>query len=79
MGTQDLMGGLQSSDRLFARNRGEGIEKFVEAMAAFQIIDEISKWHARPDKHRRAAQYIGIDVDDFFSSHLILSDATFLL
>jgi len=64
MGTQNLMGGLQSSDRLFARNRGEGVEKFVEAMAALQIIDEISKWHARPNKNRSAAKYFGITVYD---------------
>jgi hypothetical protein len=75
MGTQDLMGGLQSSDRLFTGNRWEGIEKFVEAMAAFQIIDEVSKWHPRSDEHRSAAQYIGIAVYDCFTSHSILSSA----
>jgi hypothetical protein len=79
MGTQNLMGGLQSSDRLFAGNRGEGIEKFVEAMAAFQIIDEISKWNACSDEHRSAAQYIWIAVYDCFASHSILSGATFPL
>ncbi|OFW36388.1 MAG: hypothetical protein A3J28_17525 [Acidobacteria bacterium RIFCSPLOWO2_12_FULL_60_22] len=72
MGTQDLVGGLQSSDRLFARNRREGIEEFVEAVAPFQVIYEIPKRHSGSDKHRRAAQNIRIAVDDCFISHGIL-------
>lgn len=77
MGAQSLMSGLQSSDRLFAGNRREGIEEFVEAMAAFQVINEIPKRHARSDEHRSAAQDIGIAVYDCFASHSILSGATF--
>ena len=69
MGAQSLMSGLQSSDRLFAGNRREGIEKFVEAMAAFQIIDEIPKRYPRSDEHRGAAQNSGMAVDDCFASH----------
>ena len=72
MGAQGLMSGLQSSDRLFARNRGEGIEEFVEAVAAFQVIYEIPKRHAGSDEHRSATQNVRIAVDDGFISHWIL-------
>ncbi len=66
------MSGLQSSDHLFARNRREGIEKFVEAVAAFQVIYEIPKRHASADEHGSAAQNAWIAVDNSFISHWIL-------
>ena len=55
MGAQGLMSGLQSSDRLFARNRGKGIKEFVQAVAAFQVIYEIPKWNTGSDEYRSPA------------------------
>ena len=69
MGDQGLMSGLQSSNRLFARNRREGIEKFVEAVAAFQVVYEIPQRHASSHEHRSAPQNLRIAVDDCLLWH----------
>ncbi len=79
MRAQNLMCCLQSSDRLFAGNRREGIEKYVEAIAAFEVINEIPKWHASPNEHWSAAQNIWIAVYDWLFLHSILSGPAFSL
>ena len=64
MGAQGLVSDLQSSDCLFAGNGREGIQEFVEAVPAFQIINEIPKRNARPAKHRRPAENLRIAMHD---------------
>jgi len=72
MGAQDLMGGLQSSDRLFARDRREGIEELIEAVPAFEVINEVPKRHASPNEHGSASQNIRIAVYNGLFLHSIL-------
>ena len=63
MGTQGLVSSFQDSDRLLARHGRKGIQKFVQAVATFQIVYEIPKRYASSDKDRSPAQNIGITVD----------------
>jgi len=58
------MGRLQDGNSLFARDRREIVEKFVEALPAFQIIDEVSEGDASSDEDRCASENLRIAVDD---------------
>ena len=58
------MSRFQGGNRLFARNRRKGIKKFIEAMAAFEVINEIPQRHARTLEHGRPAQNLRTAVND---------------
>ena len=45
------------------------MDKFVEGLAAFQMIEERLNRHPRADKDRRSAEDVWIAVDDFVESH----------
>src|ERR1700737_4345694 len=49
------MSGFQSGDRLLARNGREGIEKLVQAVAPFEVVDEVPERYPSPDKNRGPA------------------------
>ncbi len=61
---QRIAGNLQSGSSLFAGDRGERLEKFVQGIARCQVIDEVLERHARSDKNRFAAHDSGITVYD---------------
>ena len=58
------MRGFQGRDRLLARDGREVIQELVEAVAAFQIIDEIAQRYPRAYEDRSASEDFGIAVDD---------------
>jgi hypothetical protein len=43
---------FQRRDGLLTRHRRKRIEEFVEAVIAFEVIDQIPKGHTRPNEHR---------------------------
>ena len=45
------------------------MEKFVESLAAFQMLEERLNRHPRADKDWRSAQDVPIAVDDLVESH----------
>jgi hypothetical protein len=51
-------------DSLFALYRWELVQKFVERVAAFQVVGQGSKRHPRTDENRRSAEDVGIAVND---------------
>src|SRR6266699_4847256 len=57
------MGGFERRDSLIPRHGGKGVEEFVEAVAPFQVIDEVSKRDTRADEHGRAAENLWITVN----------------
>jgi hypothetical protein len=50
---------------LIPRHRGKGVQKFVEAVASFEIIDEIPEWDPCADKHGGAAENLRVAVNRF--------------
>ncbi len=54
---------LKSRDGKVAAYGGEIVKKFVERMAALQIVDERLEWHPCPGKHRLSAQNIRIGMN----------------
>ena len=57
------MSSFQDSNCLCARDRREGIEEFIEAVSAFEVVYEIAKGHTRPLEHRCPAENLRIAVD----------------
>ena len=55
---------LQGGNRLFARNRRKGVKKLIEAMSAFEVVDEIPQRHARTLENGRPAQNLRIAVNN---------------
>ena len=62
----DLFRELQRRDRLFSRHRREGIEKLLERVAGFEVIEQVVHGHARPDENREASHDLRIAVNDLF-------------
>ena len=58
------MGRFQRADRLVARNRGEVIQEFVQAISAFQVINQVAQRDARTDKDGSSAEDFRIAVND---------------
>ena len=40
------------------------MQKFIKALAAFQVIEEGADWNTGTDKHQAAAEDIGVSVRD---------------
>src|ERR1044071_2444940 len=66
---EELTGHLERRDRLVARHRREGVEKVLDRVACFEVVDERAHRHASPDEHRSATESLGVAVDYFVSSH----------
>ena len=62
--THRVVGRFQRRDRLFSGDTRERVEKLVEAVVAFKVIDQIAERNTRSDKYGRAAQNIRIAVND---------------
>ena len=56
---------FQRRDRLLSRDTRKRVEKFLETVISFEVVDQIAKWNARPDKYGRAAQNIRIAVNNW--------------
>lgn len=50
-----------------AADGGELLEKLVEGVAAFEIVDEVFERHARAPEAGRSAEDFGIDCDGGFA------------
>ena len=55
---------FQSCQRLVPRNRWKRIEELVEAVASFEVINQVAQRHSSADKDRRPAQDVTIAVDN---------------
>ena len=55
---------FQRRDRLLSGDTWKRVEKLVETVVSFEVVDQIAEWNARPDKHGRAAQNIRIAVNN---------------
>ena len=55
---------LQRRDRLFASHCREVIQEFVEAVAPFEIIDEIAQRYQRAHEDGCASQDFGVAMHD---------------
>ena len=53
---------FQSYQRLVPRNRWKHIEELVEAVASFEVINQVAQRHSSVDKDRRPAQDVTIAV-----------------
>jgi hypothetical protein len=58
------MSGFQGSNRLLARHGWKRVQKFVEAVIAREIVDEVPEWHTRADEDGRTAQDLRVTVND---------------
>lgn len=64
---------FEGRDGLFAGNRGKGIQEFVQAVTALQVIDEVPEGDSRAYKDRCASENLRITVDDSRCSwHILL-------
>lgn len=57
------MGVFQNGYGLFTRHVRKTIEVFIQAKAAFQIVEQAFHWHSRTMEAGRAAQSFGINPD----------------
>jgi hypothetical protein len=55
---------FEKGDDLVAPNAGKILQKLVNRIAAFEVIDQVLDRHAGAGKARRAAHDFGIDFDD---------------
>ena len=55
---------LKRGNNLLARNRGKGVHKFFNAVASFEVIDEIPERDPGALEYRCAAEDVWIAVDD---------------
>ena len=62
--THGFVSRFQRRDRLLPGNARKRIEKLVETVVSFEIVDQVAERNARPDKHGRAAQNIRIAVNN---------------
>src|SRR5208337_1728254 len=60
---QDLVGCFERGNHLIARHGRKGVQEFVQAVAAFQVIDEVPERDSRAHEHRRAAKDLRVAVN----------------
>jgi len=53
---------LESCDRLFPGDRGKALEKLVEGVAGFEVIEQRFDGNTRADENGRSAEDLGIAV-----------------
>ena len=64
------LGGLfQKSNGLRSRNRWELLQKFVQRVAGFEIIEQVAHGDARAGKTRRAAHDFRVNYDNGLRFH----------
>ena len=63
--TQGLAGRFQRRQRLRLGDTRKRIEKLVEPVVSFEVVDQVTERNTGSDNHRRAAQNIRIAVDDW--------------
>ena len=60
---QHLLRQLQHGDGLIAAHRREILEKFIEGITGFEIIEQRLHRHTSADEDGRAAENLGIAMD----------------
>ncbi len=48
----------------FARNRGKTLQEVFQGLSALQVVEQRLDGHARPAKHRRPAENVGVSDND---------------
>src|ERR1700754_4327172 len=73
IGNQMSLGLLQRCDREFSGHARKIIQELFERMAAFDVVDQRLHGNARANEYGRAAQNIGVRVDDgdFLHGHCL--------
>ena len=59
-----MAGFFQPLDRLVAGDGREIVEKLIERVAAFELVDQILEWDARPFEDHSAPQNLRIGMKD---------------
>src|SRR5262249_28416994 len=59
-----FVGCFQSSNGLLPRHGWKRIKELLEAVIAFEIVDQVSEGNARADEHRRPTQDLRVAVND---------------
>lgn len=60
------LGRLDDRNHLLAFHPRESVEEILDGLTPLEAINQILKWHARADKHRRASENLRIRMDDAF-------------
>ena len=61
---QQIASYLQRRDGLFTLDRGEVVEKALQAITRREVVEQILDWHSGTDEDRRAAQDLWVNPDD---------------
>jgi hypothetical protein len=69
VGDQQITGFFQQGDSLFPADRREILEKIIQRVAAFQVINQRASGNTRAGKARRAAHDFRVDFDDGVRLH----------
>ena len=63
--THRFVGRFQRRDRLLSGDTRERVEKLLETVVSFEVVDQVAERNTRPDKHGRAAQNVRITVNNW--------------
>ena len=55
---------LEQTDRLCMGDGGVAVQEVGKPIPGLQMVEQDADWYSRPGKYRRAAQYVGVAVDD---------------
>jgi hypothetical protein len=58
---------FKGGNRLLPRDRWKCVEKLIEAVSTFKIVEEIPQRHTRANENRSAAQDLWVAVDNLYS------------
>jgi len=67
-GSQQVLGNVQGSDRLFPGNRGKVVQERLEAITSGQVVEQVLDGDARANEDRRSTQNLRVAPDDRFKS-----------
>ncbi len=70
-GEEACAGLFQKGDGLLPGNRGKLLQKSVERLTSFDVIEEVSHRHAGPVKARRATQDLRVHHHDGLLFHVV--------
>jgi hypothetical protein len=54
---------LEGGDGLITGHRGKRVKELLQAVSAFELVDQISERYSSSNKDRNAAKYVGVAVN----------------
>jgi hypothetical protein len=64
IGRHVVVSSVEHCDSEFALHGWEPMQRLVQALATFQLIEERAHWNTGTDKHKTSAEDIGVSVCD---------------